>query len=229
MVILRAIPAAWRQVLSPPMRTILFKSIGLTLGLLLLVWLGLSGLAKIYLTDHPLSEAYPFLNTLAFFFGGFGLFVGLAYLLPPVSLIVAGYYLDDAAEIIERTDFPKDAPGRPQPLARALLYGLRFGALSLGVNLIALILFFIPVINIVAFFAANTYLLGREYFELAAMRFHSPEETKRLRHANGPTVLIGGAILAAMLMVPLLNFLTPLFGVALMVHIRKGSSSADRR
>ncbi len=221
MVLMQSFIAAWQQVLSLPMRKLLLKSIGLTIALLLLAWLGLSALARTYLEAHPMSEAYPFLNTLAYVSGGIGLFFGLAYLLPPVSLVVAGYYLDDAAEIIERSDFPRDPAGQPQPLARSLLYGLRFGTLTLGVNLIALLLFFVPLVNIVAFFAANAYLLGREYFELAAMRFHSPEKAGHLRKANMSQIFAAGAVLAGLLMVPLLNILTPLFGVALMVHMHK--------
>ena len=124
---------------------------------------------------------------------GAGLFVALAYLLPAVSAIVAGYFLDDVAEVVERTDFPQDPMGRPLPLGRALLYGLRFAGLSLVVNLVALLLFFVPLVNIGVFFAANAYLLGREYFELAAGRFRPIEEASRMRQENRGTVLLAGA------------------------------------
>jgi CysZ protein len=149
------------------------------------------------------------------------LFVALAYILPAVSALVAGYFLDDAAEIVERTDFPNEARGQALPLGRALLYGLRFAGLSLLVNLVALTLFFVPVVNVVAFFAANSYLLGREYFELAAGRFRPMAEAGAMRVAFRPTVLLAGAMLAALVLVPVLNLLTPLFGVALMVHVHK--------
>ena len=145
--------AAWRQVFSPPFRKILWRSLALTFALLVLVWFGLTRLFSYYLAGHPLSTAYPILDGLAFFLAGAGLFVALAYILPAVSALVAGYFLDDAAEIVERTDFPQDPPGRPLPLGQALLYGLRFAGLSLLVNLVALLLFFVPVVNLVAFFA----------------------------------------------------------------------------
>ena len=96
--------------------------------------------------------------------------MGLAYVLPAVSALVAGYFLDDAAEIVERDDFPGDPRGRAMPLGRALIYGARFALLAIAVNLVALMLFFVPGVNLVAFFGANAYLLGREYFELAAAR-----------------------------------------------------------
>lgn len=213
--------SAWRQVLSPGLRSILWKSLGLTVALLVLIWFGLTRLFSWYLQGHPLSTDYPILNGFAFFLAGAGLFVVLAYVLPAVSALVAGYFLDDAAEIVERSDFPQDAPGRPLPMGQALLYGLRFGGLSLLVNILALALFFVPVVNLVAFFGANAYLLGREYFELAALRFRPPDEVAGMRAAHRATVLLGGAMLAGLVLVPVLNLLTPLFGIALMVHVHK--------
>lgn len=222
--LLRAALAAWRQVLSRPFRAILWKSIALTLALLGLVWFGLTRLFAAYLKDNPLSAQYPVLDGFAFFLAGAGLFVALAYVLPAVSALVAGFFSDDAAAIVERTDFPGDPPGQALPVGRALLYGLRFAGLSLVVNLAALTLFFIPLVNIAAFFTANAYLLGREYFELAAGRFHPAAEAAEMRAAFRPTVLLAGAMLAGLVLVPVLNLLTPLVGVALMVHLHKGLS-----
>lgn len=219
--LIQAAYAAWRQVFSQDLRRILYKSLALTAALLALVWFGLTRLFSAFLADHSLSASYPILDGLAFFLAGAGLFVALAYLLPSVSAIVAGYFLDDVAEIVEGTDFPTDPPGRPLPLGRALLYGLRFAGLSLLVNLAALLLFFVPVVNIGVFFVANAYLLGREYFELAAGRFQPLADASRMRVAHRGTVFAAGAVLAALVMIPILNLLTPLFGVAMMVHLHK--------
>src|ERR671920_342504 len=38
---------------------------------------------------------------------------------------------DDAAELVERADFPGEAPGRALPAGRSLLYGARFAGLAL--------------------------------------------------------------------------------------------------
>ncbi len=219
--LIQAAYKAWGQVFSPALRGVLWKSLALTLALLVIVWFGLTRILNAWLETHDISASYPFLDTFAFFVAGAGLFVALAYLLPAVSAIVAGYFLDDVAEVVERTDFPQDPMGRPLPLGRALLYGLRFAGLSLVVNLVALLLFFVPLVNIGVFFAANAYLLGREYFELAAGRFRPIEEASRMRQENRGTVLLAGALLAGLVLVPVLNLLTPLFGVALMVHVHK--------
>lgn len=222
--LLRAAAAALRQVFSPPLRAILLKSLALTIGLLVAVWFALTRLIQYIQASHQISAQYPFLDTLAFFLAGAGLFVALAYVMPAVSILVAGFFLDDAAEIVERTDYPQDPPGRAVPLGQSLLYAVRFAGLALIVNLMALVLIFVPIVNLVAFFGANAYLLSREYFELAASRFRPMPEARALCEVSKPTVLPAGALLAAMMIVPVVNLVTPLFGIALMVHLHKGLS-----
>jgi CysZ protein len=231
-VLIQSAFAAWRQVLSGPLRRILWRSIALTLGLLALLWFGLTRLLNYYLQGHPLGADYPILEGFAFFLAGAGLLIALIYVLPAVSALVAGFFLDDAAEIVERTDFAEEPVGRALPAGRALLYGIRFFGLALLVNLAALTLFFVPLVNIFAFFAANAYLLGREYFELAAGRFRPLTEAAEMRRAHRATVMLAGAMVAGLVLVPVLNLLTPLFGIALMVHVHKRLSAralADRR
>ncbi|GJD48184.1 hypothetical protein OPKNFCMD_0900 [Methylobacterium crusticola] len=222
--LIKAALAAIRQVFSPPLRQILWKSLALTIGLLVLVWFALTRLIGALIAAHPLSTDYAFVNAVASFLAGAGLFLGLAYILPPVSILVAGYFLDDAAAIVEGTDFPDEVPGRAMALGPALLYTLRFAGLALLVNVVALALFFVPGVNLLAFFGANTYLLGREYFELAAARFRPLREAGEMRRHHAATVMLAGAVLAGLMVVPILNLVTPLFGIALMVHVHKGLS-----
>jgi uncharacterized protein involved in cysteine biosynthesis len=73
----------------------------------------------------------------------------------------------------------------------------------------------------VIFFLATAWLLGRIYFDLAAMRFRSPAEAKALRRRNGGTVYIAGLLIAAFVSIPIVNLATPLFAMSLMVHVHK--------
>ncbi len=219
--ILQSAIAAIRQVLSAPLRRIVIRSLGLTIILLFLVWTASTKGFAYLLEAHPLSLDYPVVDGFVYFMSGAGLAIALLYFLPAISVLVGSFFLDAAAAIVERTDFPGDRPGTPQSTGRSVLYGLRFAGLALAVNLAALALFFIPVVNVGAFFAANAYLLGREYFEMAAARFMPLPEAARLRRAHRPAVLAAGAVLAGVMLVPILNLATPVFGIALMVHVHK--------
>ena len=227
--ILDSASAALRQTLSPALRGILWKSLGLTLGILALLWLGLTRLIQAFQASHHISAQYPILDSLAYYLAGFGLFVALAYLMPAVSIIVAGFFLDDAAEIVERTDFPGEPPGQAMPFGVSMLYALRFAGVTLLVNLVALVIFFVPVIGVAAFFAANAYLLSREYFEMAAARFRDMDGAAQMRRDHAVRTLLAGCLLAGMMIVPIVNLVTPLFGIALMVHLHKRITARQLR
>jgi CysZ protein len=205
---------AARQILTPPFRAVLWKTLALTLALLAVIWAFLHKLivAGVGLT-HPWAAA-P-LSLLS----GVGLFLGLAFLITPVSFLVAGYFFDELALLAERESAPDEAPGKPLSLSKSLLLSVKFSAVTLAVNLAALLLLLVPGINAVAFFAANAYLSGRGYFELAAARYLSFPEVRRLRKSNSLRVFAAGLVIAALLAIPLANLLTPLFGTAFMVRI----------
>ena len=151
----------------------------------------------------------------------------LALLIAPVTAIVAGLFLDDAAETVERVAYPQDPPGRAVPVIPALVMSLKFLFVVILGNLFALLLLLIPGINIGAFFIVNGYLLGREFFEFAAMRFRPEAEAKALRRKYAGTVFLAGLVIAGFLAVPLLNLVTPLFAAAMMVHLHKMVAARD--
>jgi len=111
--------------------------------------------------------------------------------------------------------------GRPAPAVDSALFALRFAALSLLVTLAALVLLFVPGVGLVAWIGANAYLLGREYFELAAMRFRSVAEAREMRRYFAAPVYFAGLFIAGFVAIPLLNLFTPLFATALMARLHK--------
>ena len=94
---------------------------------------------------------------------------------------------------------------------------------------LALFLLLIPGVNLIAFYLGNGYLLGREYFELAAMRHLPAAEARQLRQANRGLVFLCGVIIAGLASVPIVNLLTPLFATAFMVHVYKRITIGQRR
>jgi uncharacterized protein involved in cysteine biosynthesis len=102
-----------------------------------------------------------------------------------------------------------------------LYEGTKTALLAVMVYLLALPFWLLAGSGAVIFFLCTAFLLGREYFILAAMRFRPPAEAKKLRRMHQGTVFIAGLFIAAFVSIPILNLATPLFGMAFMVHMHK--------
>ena len=72
------------------------------------------------------------------------------------------------------------------------------------------------------FYAVNGYLLGREYFELVAMRRLDPDAARRLRRAHRGELFVAGVVMAFLLTLPVVNLLAPVVITAAMVHLFEG-------
>ena len=212
---LAAAGQAFREIFSPDFRTILFKCLGFTIALLVLLIIAVEwGFAHFVTLPNWAEKTIEWL-------GGLALVVGSVFLIPPATSLIAGLYLDDIAAQVERTYYPGDPPGHELGTAMAVGMSLRFFFVILAVNLLALFLLLVPGVNLIAFYVGNGYLLGREYFEMVAMRHLPPEAAQSLRKANRVTVLLCGFVIAGLASVPILNLTTPLFATAFMVHMYK--------
>ncbi|TPK89871.1 sulfate transporter family protein [Mesorhizobium sp. B2-4-12] len=218
------------ELLSPPFRAVFIKTLGLTLLALVALWFGLTSLVE-WLALPWLHTLLPGVPSWAGWLGGIiaaiALAFGMALLVAPVTAVIAGLFLDDVAEVVERTDYPRDPVGRAMPALRSLVLAIKFFGVVIVGNIVALMLLLVPGINIAAFFVVNGYLLGREFFEFAAMRFRPEEEARALRGRYAGTVFVAGLIISACLAVPLLNLVTPLFAAAMMVHLHKAISARE--
>ena len=212
---LSAAGQAFRELFTPSFRAVLVKCVGFTVGLLVLL------IIAVEWTFSHFVQWPGWIETAIEWLGGLALVVGSIFLIPPVTSLMAGIYLDDIAAEVERTNFPADPPGRELPALQAIGLALKFFIVVLLVNIVALFLLLVPGVNLIAFYLGNGYLLGREYFELAAMRHLAPQEAKRLRQANRLTVFLCGLIIAGIASVPILNLITPLFATAFMVRVYK--------
>jgi CysZ protein len=215
--------AALRQVLTPPFRTVLWKTLALTLAFLGLVWIALHKLIA-----AGVAHSYPWAATALSFIGGVGLIIGLVFLVAPVSFIVAGFFFDELAEEVEHELAPGEAPGRALSLGDATWLSVKFSTVALALNLGALLLLLVPGVNAAAFFGANAYLFGRGYFELAASRYLPLAQVRRLRKKNALRLFGAGLVMATILAVPVFNLLTPLFGTAFMVRIARNIMDSSR-
>ena len=222
---------ALTQIVSPPMRSILWRSIGLALVLItvlsvglqrLLSWLATSGQswAEAMLGPGAHSPLYV-VSWIVSVAAGLGIVFGALLLMPAITSLVASVFVDEVADHVEREHYPAEPPGIALPFALAMHEGIKAALLTILVYLIALPFVFVAGAGFIAFFIATAWLLGRQYFELAAMRFRSPAEAKAMRRENAATIFTAGLVIAAFVSIPIVNLATPLFGMAFMVHMHK--------
>ncbi|PLW76484.1 sulfate transporter family protein [Cohaesibacter celericrescens] len=210
---------AFNQLFTKPFRSVFWKMLGITILLLGLVWVGIESGIEYLLTLEDFLPGWA--ETVAKVITGFGFFFGLWFLIIPVSTIVAGLFLDQVSHVVEDTHYPHEPHGRDLPIMDAVFQTIRFVLVVIGVNLVVLLMIPFLGLGIPLFFIANGYLLGREYFEQAALRFRNQTELKELRARHGAKIFIGGVLIAIFISIPLLNLLTPLFATAFMVHVHK--------
>ena len=229
---------ALSQILSPPMRSILWRSIAMALVLIVVVSIGLQRLLSWLATsgegwaEAMLGPSFQTpLDILAWIISiaaGLGIVFGAVLLMPAITSLVASFFVDEVADHVEREHYPAERPGVALPLGLAVSEGIKAALLTILVYLIALPFVFFAGAGFLVFFVATAWLLGRQYFELAAMRFRPPQQAKAMRRDNAAAVFTAGLIIAAFVSIPIVNLATPLFGMALMVHMHKRLSGLGR-
>ncbi len=215
---------ALSQIISPPFRGVLWKSVGLTLALLAALWIIIQAVILQFLV-----LPFGWMETAFSVASGFGLLVGMAFLIAPVTTLFAGLFLDDVAAIVESENYPGDPAGTPMPIVAGMVIAIKFFGVVILANMVALPLVLLLGFGVLIFFGANGYLLGREYFQMAALRFHDARTVKALRLKHGGRIFLAGLMIAGFLAIPFVNLLTPLFATALMVHIHKRIEARESR
>jgi CysZ protein len=227
---------ALSQMLMPALRRVLLKAVGLALVLITIIGILMQRLLAAWAetganwaeqaTGVAPHAAWSALAWLLSIMAGLGIITGALFLMPVVTAFVGSFFVDEIADVVEREHYPAEPPGRALPFFRALIEGVQFAALALLVYLCALPFIFFAGLGIIILFLANSYLLGREYFELAAMRFRSPHEAKAMRKTNAIYLFLAGMFIAAFVSIPIINLATPIFGMAFMVHVHKKLSGS---
>jgi CysZ protein len=140
----------------------------------------------------------------------------------PVAAMFASLYLDRIADAIEAKAYPAESKAPGMSWGTSVGAGLRLAGLVVMVDLLLLPADALaPGAGEIATIIANGVLLGREYFELAALRHLSRGAADALRKRNLWRIFLSGLIISVMSVVPFANFIAPLFGSALMVHLYK--------
>lgn len=199
------------------------KSIAVTLAVFAAagtgLYLGLAALAQ----DYALDERWAGLAAV--------IVVPLAmwFTFRIVAVAVLQFFADEVVSAVEARHYPAlAARARPRPFLREIAAARRGFLRALGYNLLALpvagVLLFTAIGPAVVFLAVNAVLLGRELTDMAWMRQCGGNE------AGNPVPraerIVLGAMVAGMMLVPVLNFLAPLIGAAAGTHLVVGRIGA---
>ena len=219
------------QLPDPALGSVVIKSIVLTIGIFLALSLGVSyGFGSLF----EERIALPFLGEVTFLsqwmsWGSFLLLISLSvFLMIPVAVFISSFFLENVAHAVEKKYYPHLPPAFKTSFTDSLRDSINFLGLVIAANLFALILyFFFFVFSPLIFWALNGYLLGREYFQMAAARRIGHKAAKALRRQYSGRIWLAGILMAAPLSMPLVNLFIPILGAATFTHLFHQLSQAS--
>jgi uncharacterized protein involved in cysteine biosynthesis len=227
---IQALSKGFGQLSDPATRGVLYKAIAAAVGVFLVLWLGAwfifdwaGDALSAWLGEQGASGFWRGVADFLASVAGFGAMIFASFLLfPAVMTVVLSIFLDEVAQAVEAQHYPQLPKAREQPILEAIRDGLSLAAVTVALNILALPLYFIPVLNLFVFYLLNGYLLGREYFELVAVRRLNRQDVQRLRKKHRGRLIMVGAAIAVLLTIPLVNLVTPIVATAFMLHIFEG-------
>jgi uncharacterized protein involved in cysteine biosynthesis len=215
--------SALGQIGDPRFRSVLFLGLGLTLGLLMAAYFGLlavlNTLGLYDLAAASLGEGgwgAWIINATSFF----AIILLSVFLMVPVASAFTSMFLDRIADAVEDQHYAYLPDADTVPFGDALKDTLNFLGILIGANILALLLYLaLPPFAPLIFWGLNGFLLGREYFFIAAMRRIGRDGAKEMRREHFATIWAAGILMAIPLSVPLVNLLVPVIGAATFTHL----------
>jgi uncharacterized protein involved in cysteine biosynthesis len=188
----------------------------------ILCFVGLWGGIAWTLANTSVSS-WPVVDTVIDALGGLATLLLTWFLFPVVVSAMIGLFLEPVAAAVEARHYPglPRAPGLG--IFKGLRVSLRFLIVAVLLNaLLLLVLLVLPASYPLVYMVVNGYLLGREYFELAGLRRSDPVTVKVLRSKHRLAIVLGGMVIALLMMAPVVNLLAPVLAVMAMVHAYTG-------
>ncbi|MGE5506857.1 MAG: EI24 domain-containing protein [Actinomycetota bacterium] len=214
---LRALYKAVAQLPDPPVKRVLVRGVMIGIATYVALVAGVrAGLAHVQLFQDAWADWTA------------GLAIGLAATLLPLLFFpalvttITSFMLEGVADAVEARHYPGLNWPRPQRWTEVLGTSLRFLLVIAAANLLALPVYLALLLTGLALplsFAVNGYLLGREYFELVALRRLPPAEARVLFSNRLGRFWLGGVVIAFLFSIPLVNLAAPVIATAFMVHL----------
>ena len=207
---------------DPKFRRVLWRGMGLTIALLiaacLLVNFGINQLLSSAWAANLIGDQ-SWLGALINI-GGVLFTIALSiWLMVPVTSAIIALFLDEVAQAVEARHYPHLPKQTATKLQDQILVGIRFFGILLLANIGALILSMIlPLLAPFVFWATNGYLMGREYFQMAAMRRMPRAQAQELFQRHQGSIWTAGILMAIPMSIPLVGLFIPILGAATFTH-----------
>ncbi len=202
------------QLLDPRIVRLLGWSVLLSLVVFAALWVGLA-----WLLSSSTVASWGVVKQIIDWIGSAAATVVLALFLFPVLVsTLIGVFLDAVARAVEARHYPDLPPAHGVGFVAGVTMTLRFLLKAVLVNLALLVFLLVPPVYPYAWFFAHAYLLGREYFEMVALRRLDTLTTRVVRQRHGWSVIAGGAAAVPLFALPVVNLIAPVIVTMAMVH-----------
>ncbi len=154
------------------------------------------------------------ISTLGPWFAGFIALLIVPLFFPLISLL----FLDHVVSKVEEKHYPANL-SKGVPLMHSIESTAMLMIAALFLNMFLMPLYLVPSLNLLVYFTLNGYILGREYFEMIALRHMDIADAKELRRNSRLSVWVAGVIITFSFVVPGLNLLAPVIATVFMTHL----------
>ena len=205
------------DLLEPDIRTILFKTVILSLfSIIMIVYM-----CWTLFNTHQVFDIWLLGPILSWAWGLLALIFG-ALLLPPITIIIGSIYSDSIVDHIEKKYYPSRLGMRQIKLSELGFSISKNFCITIIVNILLapvyLIGTFFPIISFLIFYSVNGYLIGKELFETVASRHLEMKDRYLLKKQNNNKVIVGGIIMVGISTIPILNLIAAVLGIVFMTH-----------
>jgi uncharacterized protein involved in cysteine biosynthesis len=211
---LKALSRTAAQLADPAILGVLLASIAGAALVLVAAWFGVGALLA-----RVTFSTTGWLDWLARIAIGAGAIFLTVALFGAIAAAIGSLLVERVAAAVERRYYPGLPPARHQKIAEQIYGLLSFLGAAVLFNVLALPLYLVWGANIPIFLLVNGYLLGREYFELVALRRVDFPTARRLWRTHRPRLVLCGIGIAGLSFVPFANLLIPVVATAFLVHI----------
>ncbi len=197
------------------------KTLALSVGAAIVVFVALWSVVG-FLLGNTAFFTWGWLETVVDLLGGLATLILTWFLFPGIVSTFMALFLEDVANAVETHHYPNLGKPEGQTPGKNIVNTIRFLAVFVALNLLILPFLILGPVFPFVFYAVNGYLLGREYFELVALRRLDAQTARSMRKQRQGSLFFIGVAIAFMLTIPVINLLTPIVATAAMIHMFQG-------